>query len=916
MISQRLRHWVKLLGTLLGETMAADQGVPFLAKIEEIRHLAKSRHQKQTATDITSPEGTKHHEALKGLLATLDDDSLLAVTRAFNQFLNLTNIAEQSEFTSRAEFTGQEDVNAASQLRGLFLRLQDLRLQESRPQESRPQESMLPGLEKQQIYDAISNMRCELVLTAHPTEITRRTLIQKYNRISQVLEKADDQELDTASRTELERLVAEIWHTDEIRTERPSPQDEAKWGYAVVEHSFWHAVPALWCHLDELVFEFTGEHLSLDTTPICLSSWMGGDRDGNPSVTAEVTQEVLGLARWMAADLYLRDLDELLAQLSMSQYNAKLAEVLVTEHALASDSTPDEPYRIILRDLRERLQLTRNWTETGGPPPANAILQKQQLIEPLRLCYDSLRDSGMGMIADGLLRHTLLRAHTFGVTLVTLDIRQSAEKHTELLDTITQYLDLGSYAEWSEKARSDFILAELESKRPLVPDSWHPEGDANETLQTFRLVAENNGTGISSYIISMAQHPSDVLGVVLLLRKCGLTRALPVVPLFETLDDLENANWTVERLLRTAWYKEHIKGKQQVMIGYSDSAKDVGQMAAAWAQYRAQEELVEVAQKYKIKLSLFHGRGGAPGRGGGPARQAILSQPPGSIGQTMRVTEQGETIRFKYGSSSLALINLDLMLSATIEACLLPPPKPKESWRIIMQQLADTARQSYRSQVESNPDFVDYFVEGTPERELALLALGSRPTRRSNKPAGHRPVKEDVIKTLRAIPWVFAWTQKRLMLPAWLGTDTAFDESLNDEDWKLLREMILEWPFFQTQINMLEMVLSKADIEISELYDLALVSPELKTLGDEFRDRLTGLITKVNKIKEQSRLLEQFPEIKQALDLRIPYTDPLHLLQIELLKRCRSSSLEQRDEINKALLVTIAGIAASMRNTG
>ena len=905
-ISQRLRHRVKTLGTILGETMAADQGGAFLDKIEEIRHLAKSRHQKQTAAYITArPEGTgKHHEALKSLLATLDDDSLLAVARAFNQFLNLTNIAEQSEFTSQAEFTGQEDVNAASQLRGLFLRLQKL---------------MVLGLEKEQIYDVISSMRCELVLTAHPTEITRRTLIQKYNRISDVLEKAaDDQELDTASRTELERLVAEIWHTDEIRTERPSPQEEAKWGYAVIEHSFWHAVPALWCHLDALIFEFTNEHLPLDATPIALSSWMGGDRDGNPSVTAEVTREVLGLARWMAADLYLRDLDELLAQLSMAQCTAELAEVLVTAHGVASNSTPDEPYRTILRDLRDRLKLTRNWAEMEGPPPANAILQKSQLIEPLQLCYDSLCASGMGMIADGLLRHTLLRAHTFGVTLVTLDIRQSAEQHTALLDAITQYLGLGSYAAWSEKARSDFILDELESKRPLVPDNWHPEGHANETLQTFRLIAENNGAGISSYIISMAQHPSDVLSVVLLLRKCGLSRALPVVPLFETLDDLENANWTVERLLRTAWYKAHIEGRQEVMIGYSDSAKDVGQMAAAWAQYRAQEELVEVAKKYKITLSLFHGRGGAPGRGGGPARQAILSQPPGSVGQTMRVTEQGEMIRFKYGSSSLALINLDMLLSATIEACLLPPPKPKESWRLVMQQLADTARNSYRSQVESNPDFIDYFVEGTPERELALLALGSRPTRRSNmdEPGASRPVKEDVIKTLRAIPWVFAWTQKRLMLPAWLGTDTAFDEKLSEDDWELLQEMILEWPFFQTQISMLEMVLSKADIEISELYDLALVSPELKILGDEFRDRLTGLIASVNKIKAQTKLLEQFPEIKHALDLRTPYTDPLHLLQIELLRRCRNTRLEQREEINKALLVTIAGIAASMRNTG
>ena len=863
LISKRLRHRVRTLGTILGETMTSQRGESFLAKVEEIRHLAKSF--------------SDNHDQLREVLTDLDDDNLIYIARAFNQFLNLTNIAEQSEST-------EVDIRETSHLRDLFNRLD------------------MSGVGMERITASLRNMCCELVLTAHPTEITRRTLIQKYNRIATALEGVGEgRTLTKDIRTELERLIAEVWFTDEIRMNRPTPQDEAKWGYAVVEHSLWHAVPQLWTHLDEAFFKFSGGHIDLDVSPLRISSWMGGDRDGNPNVTAQVTKEVLRLARWMAADLYLRDTEELLAQLSMSECNRELQDLSGEESV--------EPYRFVLRDLRHRLTATRAWAETDEDPTQEVIWCDKDLITPLEICYRSLTDCGMEIIAQGLLKETLLRAHTFGVTLVELDIRQHADQHLALLDRITNYLGLGSYASWSEKARSDFLLRELESRRPLIPDSWSPGGGEGETLATFRLVAGNDGAGISSYVISMAHRPSDVLAVVLLLVKSGLQNKLPVVPLFETLDDLENAAWTLERLLRTRWYRQYIDGSQQVMIGYSDSAKDAGQMAAAWAQYRAQEELVKVAEKYDINLTLFHGRGGAPGRGGGPARQAILSQPPGSVKNSMRVTEQGEMIRFKYGSPSLALINLDLVLSAAIEASLLPPPAPRENWRLLMQRLANVARDAYREVVHGNPGFVDYFVEGTPERELALLALGSRPARRSRE-------NERSIEELRAIPWVFAWTQKRLMLPAWLGTDAALSQDLSRRDWHVLKEMINEWPFFQTQIDMLEMVLSKADPYISAQYDRSLVPPELQSIGDDFRQRLDRLIAGVNRIKGQSTLLEHNPEMQRTLELRHPYTNPLHVLQVELIKRCRSKTSDNLDQAHKALLITIAGIAAGMRNTG
>jgi phosphoenolpyruvate carboxylase len=868
-ISRRSRHRVRVLGDLLGETMTDQHGTEFLNKIEEIRQLAKDRRLDEHSDN-----------ELQTVLKALSDDEMIYVARAFNQFLNLANIAEQAETTAERSAPFPE----VSYLQQLFEHLNN------------------DGLDQQQIYDAVSNISCELVLTAHPTEITRRTLIQKYNRIASQLEKVtEESELEPQDRRHLERLIAEVWYTDEIRTERPTPQDEAKWGYAVIEHSFWDAIPRLWKGLDQLLKEHTDQSLPMNAAPIKISSWMGGDRDGNPNVTAAVTEEVNRLARWMAADLYLRDIDELLSQLSMSQCSDAV-------HALC-DEESHEPYRVLLRQIRERLIITRQWSITKKPPPAEAILTRKELFEPLKVCYESLVECGMEIIAEGLLKETLIRIASFGVTLVDLDIRQNAEKHTELLNALTEYLELGSYSQWPEKARQDFLIKELESKRPLIPDEWEPNADIRETLDTFELAANSQAEGISSYIISMARNPSDVLAVVLLLRKCGLATPIPVVPLFETLDDLENSAWTLERLLRIPWYTKYIEGRQQVMIGYSDSAKDAGQMAAAWAQYRAQEDLVTVSEKYGVNLTLFHGRGGTVGRGGAPARAAILSQPPGSVKGSMRVTEQGEVIRFKYGSAALALNSLDLTLSATIEATLLPPPQPRDNWRMLMDKMANVACDSYRAVTQDNDDFVTFFNQSTPERELTQLALGSRPARRTDQASRG-------IEDLRAIPWVFAWTQKRLMLPAWLGTDEAFAQNMEGKSLHVLKEMIDDWPFFQTQLDMLEMVLSKVDVDIASHYDTALVDEALRPIGESFHERILQLIQNILSLTDQDELLAHQPSIKRSLELRNPYTDPLHFLQIELMSRCRRDAPGLHPNVDKALMVTIAGIAASMRNTG
>ncbi|HJN51939.1 MAG: phosphoenolpyruvate carboxylase [Pseudomonadales bacterium] len=873
-IPERLRDRVRVLGDLLGETMAEQYGQEFLDKIEEIRGYSKQSR-------LNPGSQTKQ---LLGVLKNLEDDDLTSVAKAFNQFLNLANIAHDVETASRE---GQF-VSKSANLDVLFEKL----LEE--------------GKSQQEIVDAVLKLHCELVLTANPTEITSRTLIQKYDRIAGLLERVDETSSDQQQRAELKRLVAEVWYTDRDRSELPEPQDEAKWGFAVIEHSFWHALPELWRGLDLHLQRHTGQSLPIDFTPMKILSWMGGDRVSNPNVTAEVTREVLRLARWMAADLYHRDIDQLLSHLSMSRCNDNLAEMV--------GHTSSEPYRVVLRALRERLASTLTWTAADGQPfTDDVIVAKEDLYLPLYACYESLNECGMGIIADGLLKDALIRVACFGINLVDIDVRQSSHTHAQLLDELTQYLELGSYLTWSESERQSFLLTELQNKRPLIPAQWQPTEESLEVLRTFYLLAEVKAAGVANYIISLTRNPSDVLAVILLLRKCGLEQRLQVVPLFETLEDLDNAAWTLERLFHIPWYFQYIEGRQQLMIGYSESAKDAGQMAAAWLQYRAQEELVDRCNKAGVQLTLFHGRGGSMARGGGSAHQAILSQPPGSVNGGIRVTEQGEMIRSKYGSPSLALMNLDLVLSATIEASLLPLIGAKEDWRRMMDQLADTARNEYDRIVQDNVDFADYFDQGTPAEELTRLAFGGGQVQPDDDDSLQM---KNSIENLPAIPWNLAWTQKRLMLPAWLGTDKALSEFKKLGKLHLLQEMLDEWPFFNTQINMLERVLAKSDMGISSYYDEALVDQKLRYLGDLFGEKLIQLIHLINELKRQGTLLESDQETNAALEIKHPYTDPLQFLQVELVSRRRNQMQENSTRLDAALLETIVGIAASLRNTG
>ena len=754
---------------------------------------------------------------------------------------------------------------------------------------------------------SLKNLDIDLVLTAHPTEISRRTLIQKYAAVVDCLTEQENSQLTDRERQQstlrLRQLIAQIWHTNEIRNERPTPVDEARWGLSTIETSLWQAIPDFLRQLNDQVEQKTGQQLPIDVSPVRFSSWMGGDRDGNPFVTSLVTQEVLDRNRHAAARLYLKDIVSLLGELSMEQANAELS-------ALTDNSK--EPYRDVLRKLRCQLRDTIDYLNArleGKKPDVDTselIWHKSDLLEPLELLYKSLTDCGMKLIANGLLLDILRRLACFGIHMLRLDIRQDATRHSDVIAELTRYLGMGDYNHWDENEKQAFLLRELTSKRPLIPTNWKPTDDVAEVVRTCNLVAQQPVNALGSYVISMASKPSDVLTVLLLLKEAGCTNPMRVVPLFETLADLEGAADCMTSLLNIDWYRGYTKGMQEVMIGYSDSAKDAGVMAAAWAQYRAQEQLVAVCKKADVKLMLFHGRGGSIGRGGGPAHKAILSQPPGSVDGRIRVTEQGEMIRFKFGLPKLAVQSLALYTSAVLEATLLPPPEPKKSWRDCMQRIAEESVLHYRGIVREEPDFVEYFRSATPEVELGKLPLGSRPAKRK---------VDGGIESLRAIPWIFAWSQNRLMLPAWLGAGEALQDAADRGELELLREMEEQWPFFETRISMLEMVYTKAEPNLAKYYELCLVKPELHHLGEKLRQRLQLGIEAVLSLTQATELMSHTPWSRESVKLRNPYIDPLNFLQTELLARTRRE-VEPSADVQLALMLTIAGVAAGMRNTG
>ncbi|XP_019193195.1 PREDICTED: phosphoenolpyruvate carboxylase-like [Ipomoea nil] len=893
----------------------------------------------------------KKLEELGSVLTNLDPGDSIVIAKAFSHMLNLANLAEEVQIAHR---------------RRQKLKKGDFADENSATTESDIEETikkLVVDMKKspQQVFDALKNQTVDLVLTAHPTQSVRRSLLQKHARIRNSLAQLyakditpdDKQELDEA----LQREIQAAFRTDEIRRTPPTPQDEMRAGMSYFHETIWKGVPKFLRRVDTALKNIgIKERVPYNAPLIQFSSWMGGDRDGNPRVTPEVTRDVCLLARMMAANLYYSQIEDLMFELSMWRCNDELRDRADELHQSTRRDAkhyiefwkqvpPSEPYRVVLGDVRDKLYHTRERTHQllshgySDIPEEATFTSVEQFLLPLELCYRSLCACGDRSIADGSLLDFLRQVSTFGLSLVRLDIRQESDRHSDVLDAVTKHLEIGSYKEWSEERRQEWLLSELGGKRPLFGPDLPTTEEIADVLQTLHVIAELPHDCFGAYIISMATAPSDVLAVELLQRECRVIHPLRVVPLFEKLADLEAAPAALSRLFSIDWYRNRINGKQEVMIGYSDSGKDAGRLSAAWQLYKAQEELVKVSKKYGVKLTMFHGRGGTVGRGGGPTHLAILSQPPDTILGNLRVTVQGEVIEQSFGEEHLCFRTLQRFTAATLEHGMHPPISPKPEWRALMDEITVIATEEYRSIVFKEPRFVEYFRLATPELEYGRMNIGSRPSKR--KPSGG-------IETLRAIPWIFAWTQTRFHLPVWLGFGAAFSKAVEKDanNLKMFQEMYNQWPFFRVTADLVEMVFAKGDPGIAALYDKLLVLEELWPFGERLRTNYEQTKSLLLQIAGHKDLLEGDPYLRQRLRLRDSYITTLNVCQAYTLKRIRdpnyhvtprphisrefgiTESKSATDLVNlnptseyapgleDTLILTMKGIAAGMQNTG
>ncbi|XP_019194133.1 PREDICTED: phosphoenolpyruvate carboxylase-like [Ipomoea nil] len=904
----------------------------------------------ELSAEYEGKRDTQKLEELGRVITSLDAGDSIVVTKAFSNMLNLANLAEEVQIAYR---------------RRSKLKKCDLSDEASATTESDIEETLrrLVGqLNKspQEVFDALKNQTIDLVLTAHPTQSVRRSLLQKHGRIRDCLTQLyakditpdDKHELDEA----LQREIQAAFRTDEIKRSPPTPQDEMRAGMSYFHETIWKGVPKFLRRVDTALKNIgIDERVPYNAPLIQFSSWMGGDRDGNPRVTPEVTRDVCLLARMMAANVYFSQIEDLMFELSMWRCNDELRARADELHRTSKRDVkhyiefwkqipPNEPYRVVLADVRDKLYSTRERARQllangySDIPEETTFTNVEQFLEPLELCYRSLCACGDHPIADGSLLDFLRQVSTFGLSLVRLDIRQESDRHTDVLDAITRHLEIGSYKEWSEERRQEWLLSELSGKRPLFGPDLPKTEEIADVLDTFHVIAELPSDNFGAYIISMATAPSDVLAVELLQRECHVKNPLRVVPLFEKLADLEAAPAAVARLFSIDWYRNRINGKQEVMIGYSDSGKDAGRFSAAWQLYKAQEELVKVAKEFGVKLTMFHGRGGTVGRGGGPTHLAILSQPPDTIHGSLRVTVQGEVIEQSFGEEHLCFRTLQRYTAATLEHGMHPPVAPKPEWRALMDEMSVIATKEYRSVVFQNPRFVEYFRLATPELEYGRMNIGSRPAKR--KPSGG-------IESLRAIPWIFAWTQTRFHLPVWLGFGAAFKHIIEKDirNLQMLKDMYKEWPFFRVTIDLVEMVFAKGDPGIAALYDNLLVSKDLWPFGEELRAKYEESKSFLLQVAGHKDLLEGDPYLRQRLRLRDSYITTLNVCQAYTLKRIRdpSYSVKVRPHLSKeimesskpatelvmlnptseyapgledTLILTMKGIAAGMQNTG
>ena len=881
-----LREDIRLLGTFLGRVIKDQEGKKFFNIIERLRILSKNT--------LLDKNKSKVFSKISKETRKLSPEITFKVTRAFSHILNLMNLAESLDASRK--LNEYENPYFKGKKQNLFIEDIINNLFKNRK------------ISKKKIYNQATKLDIGIVLTAHPTEVKRRTLIQKYANLISLMEQRHLYKNYPAKIIEIDRKlyseIAIIWKTDELKRTKPSPLDEAKWGLAVIEDSLWDTIPRVYKRLNDIFRKNLNKDLPRNFNPIQFGSWMGGDRDGNPNVTSEVTKKVILFSRWQAAKLYERELTKLIQDLSMEDCSQAIKKVTGNSF---------EPYRVYLRPLRDKVRRTHQLIEAhinyNKPLDENKLLKdKYEIINPLRVVRTSLNMNKGQHIANGDLLDLIRRARCFGINLARLDIRQESDRHEKLLNEIFKKKNKINYSLLSEEKKIKLLNDLIKQKKSFVNKIKLRDKANLEVWKTFKQISKEPEQCMGAYVISMTSKASDILSVYLLQLQAEIKNLLRVVPLFETLDDLKNGKGVMENLFKLPWYRKMINSKQEVMIGYSDSSKDAGKLSASWHQYKLQEELRSLTKKYKIDLVFFHGRGGSPGRGGGPIQATLKSQPSGTVNGKIRITDQGEVIQQKYGYKPLAEYNLCSYIGAVMEATLNPPPRSKPNWRKLIQKMSEISTSAYRKYLNQSEDFIRYFKTVTPHKSLGKLAIGSRPTKRKNV---------DNIQSLRAIPWVFAWTQIRLMLPGWLGTTEALRYGSIKKFKKTLTDMERNWPYFVSTMDILDMVISKVDPEISVIYEKNLADKSLIRIGKRLRFQFDALVKLHNKITPKEVIKER-KEFRKALFIRNNYTEMLNILQANIMSKLTNKKYKNSDKIylDDALITSIAGISAAMKNTG
>ena len=881
-----LREDIRFLGTFLGKVIKDQEGEAFFKIVERLRLLSKNT--------LLDKQKSKVFLKISKEIKKLSPELTFKITRAFLHILNLMNLAESLDASRKLNEHNNPYFKNKNQ--NLFI------------------EDIIEGLFKNKnisnskIYEQAKNLDIGIVLTAHPTEVKRRTLIQKYANLIDLMEQRHLYKKYPSKVVEIDRKlyteITIIWKTDELKRSKPSPLDEARWGLAVIEDSLWDTIPKVYKRLNDIFRKNLNKDLPRGFNPIQFGSWMGGDRDGNPNVTAEVTKKVILFSRWQAAKLYEKELTKLIQDLSMKECSSKIKKIT---------GKTFEPYRVYLRPIRDKIrstyQIIENHLNNHEPLKEDKLLQdKNEILKPLRDIRESLNSNNSQHIANSDLLDLIRRVRCFGINLARLDIRQESSRHEQLLNEILKKKFKINFSNLNEQKKISLLNNLIKQKKYFLDKLIIRNKENKEVWDTFKQISKEPAQCLGAYVISMTSKASDILAVYFLQKQAQTKELLRVVPLFETLDDLKNAKSVMENLFKLPWYRKLIKNQQEVMIGYSDSSKDAGKLSASWHQYKLQEELRDLAKKYKIDLVFFHGRGGSAGRGGGPIQATLKSQPSNTVNGKIRITDQGEVIQQKYGYKPLAEYNLCSYIGAVMDASLNPPPRSKKNWRNLIEKMSEISTSAYRKNLNQSEDFIRYFKTVTPHKSLGKLAIGSRPTKRKNV---------DNIQSLRAIPWVFAWTQIRLMLPAWLGTTEALRYGSIKKYSKTLTDMEKNWPYFVSTMDILDMVISKVDPEISIIYENNLADNALKRIGKKLRFQFDALVKLHNKITPKEVIKER-KEFRKALFIRNNYTEMLNILQANIMNKINNRKYKKQDKkfLNDALMTSIAGISAAMKNTG